>query len=142
MTRRCDRNRKRSRRRSIYCPIHCCYLDSVSQKYPLFADKANQLQQRGFSLKRSRLVISSHGTVPLQGEWLEAFWCDHCQETKWYHICKIEERGYTLRLAPRELWQQVPGVIQPAGNPSVGEFTRRQARMADARGAKEFNFVR
>jgi len=141
-TRRCDRNRKRSKRRSIYCPIHNCYLDSVSQKYPLYADQAGQLQQRGMSSKRSRLVISSHGTVPIQGEWLEAFWCDHCEETKWYHVSKVGDRGYTLRLAPRELWQQVPGVIQPSGNPSVGEFTRRQARMTKFEGVKDFRFIR
>jgi hypothetical protein len=142
VNRRCDRNRKRSKRRAIYCPLHCCHLDSVSQKYPLFADKAGQLQERGFSSKRSRLVISSHGTVALTGEWLEAFWCDHCGEKKWYHVCKLGDRGYSVRSAPRELWQQVPGVIQPTGNPTVGEFTRRQARVVKFNGIKDFGFVR
>ncbi|NEO42597.1 MAG: hypothetical protein F6J90_42290 [Moorea sp. SIOASIH] len=41
-----ERNRKRSKRRAIFCPIHRCYLDSVSQKYRLFADRAGQLMQR------------------------------------------------------------------------------------------------
>jgi hypothetical protein len=137
-----DRNRKRSKRRAIYCPTHQCHLDSASPKYPLFADTAGQLQQRGLSAKRSRLVISSLGTVPLQGEWLEAFWCDQCEETQWYHVSKVDDRNYTIRLAPRELWQQVPRVIQPEGNPTVGEFTRRQARMTKFNGVKDFGFTR
>ena len=142
MKRRCDLNRKRSKRRAIYCPIHGCYLNSASQKYPLFADKVGQLQERGLSSKRSRLVISSHGTIALPGEWLEAFWCDHCGETKWYHVQKLGEREYGLRLAPRDLWQQVPGVIQPAGNPTVSEFTQRQSRMVKFNGVKDFSFAR
>ena len=137
MKRRCDRNRKRSKRRAIYCPIHGCYLDSVSQKYPLFADRATQLQQRGMNRKRALLVIASHSTVPLSGEWLEAFWCNQCQETQWYHVCKgdnalgkgIARQAYTVRLVSQDLWQQVQGVIHPSGNLSVGEFTRRQSRM-------------
>jgi hypothetical protein len=39
------------------------------------------------------------------------------------------------------LWQQVSGVIHPQGNPSVGEFTRRQSRMVGFQGVKEFSFV-
>ncbi len=138
MTRRCDRNRKRSKRRAIHCPIHQCYLDSVSLKYPLFAEQAEQLQARGMSSKRSRLVISSYGTVPMPGEWLENFWCNECQQSQWYHVCKTDERTYELRSAPRELWQQVPNVIPPAGNPTVGEFTRRQARFTSLNGARDF----
>lgn len=141
-TKRRDRNRKRSKRRAIYCPTHQCHLDSVSQKHPLFADKVGQLQQRGLSAKRSRLALSCRGTVPLQGEWLEAFWCDHCEETKWYHVSKIGDREYTARPAPRELWQQVPGVLQPTGNPTVSEFTRRQARAHMSTAVKDFGFIR
>ncbi|MDB9526438.1 hypothetical protein PN498_10600 [Oscillatoria sp. CS-180] len=142
MKRRSERNRKRSKRRAIYCPVHNCYLDSVSQKHSLYADEAGQLQERGLSPKRSLLAIAHHNTVPLTGEWLEAFWCDHCQETKWYHVCKTGDRSYVLRVAPKELWQQVSGVIQPAGNPSVSEFTRRQSRMINFNGVKDFGFVR
>lgn len=142
MQRRCDRNRKRSKRRAIYCPIHECYLDSVSKKYPLFADKAGQLQQRGINRKKAMLVISSYNTVAIPGEWLEAFWCGHCQDTTWYHVCKSGDRTYTIRPAPEELWQQVYGVANPSGNPSVSEFTRRQARNIGAHGMKDFDFAR
>lgn len=130
MERRCDRNRKRSKRRAIYCPIHACYLDSVSPKYPLFADQAGQLQQRGLNRKSALMLIATQTAVPLQGEWLEAFWCEQCQETNWYHVSrKAGEQTYTVRLAPAALWQQAQGVTSPYGNPSVSEFTRRQSRM-------------
>lgn len=123
-----DRNRKRSKRRAIYCPMHGCYLDSASQKYSLHADKSEQLQQRGMSKRKSRTVIASHRTVLLSGEWLEAFWCEHCQAQEWYHVCRDIDGQYSISLASRELWQQVDGVKSGRGNPSVSEFTLRHAR--------------
>jgi hypothetical protein len=138
---KCARNRKRSKRRSIYCLTHHCYLDSVSQKYPLFADCAEHLQQRGVSRKNAMLLVASKTTVSLNGEWLEAFWCDHCQSTSWYHVRKTGDRSYELAIAPPELWQNANNVIQAQGNPSVGEFTRRQSRMLGFNGVKEFQFV-
>ncbi|MBF2066470.1 MAG: hypothetical protein IGS39_18920 [Calothrix sp. C42_A2020_038] len=142
MQRRCDRNRKRSKRRAIYCPIHNCYLESRSPKHKLFADKAGQLQQRGMSRKNALMMVAKQTTVLIQKEWLEAFWCEQCQETKWYHVCQVSEREYKLCLAPQELWQQVTGVIDPNGNPSVGEFTRRQSRLVGSNCIKDFNCVR
>ncbi|MBU7587100.1 MAG: hypothetical protein KAF91_30345 [Nostoc sp. TH1S01] len=141
MQRRCDRNRKRSKRRAIYCPIHSCYLDSVSQKYPIFADQPGQLQQRGISRRNALMLVASQTAVLIEGEWLEAFWCDKCQQTKWYHVQKFGDRTYKLSLAPQELWQQVTGVIHPHGNPSVGEFTRRQSRVMSYNSIKDFEFV-
>lgn len=140
MQRRCDRNRKRSKRRAIYCPIHGCYLDSTSQKYSLFTDQAGQLQQRGVSRRDALILVASKTAVPLEGEWLEAFWCSECQQSRWYHVCK-HDRNYEVSLAPPELWQQATGVINPQGNPSVGEFTRKQSRMVGYNGIKEFRFV-
>ncbi|MEO1146757.1 MAG: hypothetical protein AAFY26_14315 [Cyanobacteria bacterium J06638_22] len=114
----------------------------MSQKYALFADRAAQLQQRGVSRKSSLLLLSSYRTVSLQGEWLEAFWCTHCQRTTWYHVCKTGDRTYSLSAAPRELWQQVHGVVKTSGNPSVSEFTKRQSRSAGHNGIKDFQLVR
>ncbi len=139
--RRCDRNRKRSKRRAIYCLVHGCYIDSMSKKYQLFADSPGQLQQRGMSRHNALMLVTSQTTVPINGEWLEAFWCDQCQETKWYHIHKSDERTYELSLAPRELWQQVSGVIDANGNPSVGEFTRRHSRLLSYNSINDFKFV-
>ncbi len=139
MQRRCDRNRKRSKRRAIYCPVHECYLDSVSQKYPMFADRAGQLQQRGIGRQNALILVASKTAVPLVGEWLEAFWCDQCRETKWYHVQK-RTHTYKVSVASMELWQQVMGVVDPEGNPSVSEFTRRNSRRVSCNGSKDFRY--
>jgi hypothetical protein len=141
LQRRCDRNRKRSKRRSIYCPIHQCYLHSVSQKYPIYADRAEQLQERGVGRRYALLAVATQTTITLSGEWLEAFWCDECQSTQWYHVRRLEGNAYEISLAPAELWQQAIGVISPKGNPSVGEFTKQQARMVTYNKVSQFHFV-
>jgi hypothetical protein len=138
--RRCDRNRKRSKRRAIYCPVHSCYMDSMSQKYGLFAERAGQLQQRGVKRREALMLVAAKTAVPLQGEWLEGFWCEECQQTKWYHVCK-RDSSYELSLAPPELWQQATGVNNPHQNPSVGEFTSRQSRIMDYRSILDFRFI-
>lgn len=121
--------------------MHGNYLESVSQKYRLFADQSSQLQQRGMSRRVALLLIATNTTVALESEWLEAFWCDHCQATQWYHVRKTGDRTYELAIAPSELWQQVAGVVHPQGNPSVGEFTRKSSRMLGYYGLKEFQFM-
>lgn len=128
MGRRCDRNRKRSKRRAIYCPSHSCYLDSVSQKYSIYSNQASQLQQQGFGKQATRRILVSQSEVVLRNHWLEAFWCEECQDVKWYYIHKTDQ-GYQVSIPPTELWQRAMGVTDPRGNPSVGEFTQRQARM-------------
>ncbi|GCL36935.1 hypothetical protein SR1949_20410 [Sphaerospermopsis reniformis] len=137
MQRRCDRNRNRSKRRAIYCPVHNCYMDSMSQKYNLFAERPGQLQERGIRRKEALMLIAAKTAVPLEGEWLEAFWCEDCQETKWYHVRK-HESVYHLSLAPTELWQQATGVIDPHRNPSVSEFTFKQSRVVGGNNIKDF----
>jgi hypothetical protein len=141
LQRRCDRNRKRSKRRAIHCPIHGCCLDSSSQKYRLFADNAGQLQQRGVNRRSALMLMATKTTISIEGEWLESFWCEECQETKWYYVKKLDERTYQISPAPRELWQQVAGVVAVDGNPSVGEFTRRQSRLMGYQSIKDFKFV-
>jgi hypothetical protein len=138
---KCVKNRKRSKRRAIYCPIHECYLDSVSKKYQLFADRPEQLQSRGVNQSAARAVINLYTTVSMTGEWLEAFWCDQCQQRQWYHVHKMANGSYSVLLAPDELWQSVTGVIHPNGNPSVGEFTRREAKVVRYQGLKAFNTI-
>jgi hypothetical protein len=139
---KCVKKRSRPKRRSIYCPIHDCYLDSMSKKYYLFADKPEQLEARGMGRVAARNSIEFHTTVSMTGEWLEAFWCDCCQSTSWYYVCKIDNRTYDISLAPDELWQRVTGVVHPNGNPSVGEFTRREARVNRYQGVKAFSTIR
>jgi hypothetical protein len=141
MQKRCDRNRKRSKRRAIFCPQHQCYLDSVSPKYKLFADQVEHLCKRGFGRRASLMLIATNGAVTLEGEWLEAFWCPICQAKEWYHVRRIGERSYQLSIAPVELWQQVQGVIHPMGNPSVSEFTKRQARSQSLIHTKTYQYA-
>jgi hypothetical protein len=142
---KCKKNRKRSKRRAIYCPIHGCYLHSVSQKHPLFADSPAQLQKRGVGRQNARMLVAAKTAIGLQDEWLEAFWCDQCEQTKWYHVKKHihkvstkEVRTYEVSIASPEFWQQAAGVINSEGNPSVGEFTRRQAQMVGNKSRKDF----
>lgn len=139
---RCQRHRKRSQRRKIFCPDHGCYLHSVSPKRRLFADRPEQLRQKGISRKHAMMLVARQTAVLLEDEWLEAFWCDQCQDTKWYHVCREDQRVYRVKLASLALWQRVQGVVHPAGNPSVSEFTRRNARMLGDYGLRQFNFVR
>lgn len=138
MGRRCDRNRKRSKRRGIYCPQHGCYLDSVSQKYPIYADCPEQLREQGMTKKTATLVLATRTAVRTE-QWLEAFWCRECEETRWYKIRKIGDRAYEVSLAPDELWKRAEGAIDPFGNPSVGEFTRREAKRLNNRVYKDYN---
>lgn len=135
------RNRKRSKRRAIYCPVHGCYLDSVSQKHRLYADKAEQLHDRGMSRKVAVRVIASYTTVPLESEWLESFWCEECQKNEWYWVKQSEGKNYTLSRIPEGLWQQAQGVILPTGNPTVSEFTRRHSKRMNYYGGKDFVMV-
>jgi hypothetical protein len=48
------------------------------------------------------------------------------------------DRTYEVSSASVELWQQASGVIHPQGNPSVGEFTPTQARMAGNNNSRDF----
>lgn len=120
--------------------MHGCYLHSVSQKYSLYADQVEQLQQRGIGRRQARLSMAGRSTVPLQGEWIESFWCDECQTAQWYHIRKHEHR-YELAIASQDLWQQAVGVTCPKGNPSVSEFTRNQSRMGHHPAIRDFRAI-
>jgi hypothetical protein len=104
----------------------------------MFAERSSQLQQRGMSRRSAMMLVATRTAVPLEGEWLEAFWCIECQQTKWYHVIKRDSRTYEISLAPRELWEQVTGVVYPQRNPTVGEFTHRQARFVGYKAMKDF----
>ena len=136
-----SRNRRRSKRRQICCPHHGCLVISTSPKYPLYADRAEHLSQRGMGCTLAKRVIATHTTVLLKGEWLEQFWCDHCEASHWYYVKEPLPRSYCVSLAPEELWHQVQGGIHPQGNPSVGEFTRRQSKMVTHHGILNFQAI-
>lgn len=116
-------------------------MDSVSQKHRLYADKAEHLRERGMSRQASLRVMASYTTVPIANEWLEAFWCEVCQQNEWYWVVKSPESAYILNRIPEDLWQQAQGVILADGNPTVSEFTRRQSRRMNYYGVKDFVMV-
>jgi len=86
------------------------------------------LQLRGIS-RRAALTLAAASTAsPLQRKWLEAFWYEQCQETRWYHIYKVSDRAYAVRPAPNLLWQQASDVIHPDGNVAASEYMQGESR--------------
>ncbi|QDZ41549.1 hypothetical protein FRE64_14365 [Euhalothece natronophila Z-M001] len=138
MGRRCDRNRKRSKRRAIYCPHHGCYLDSVSQKYPIYADRPEHLQEQGMTKKTATLVLATR-TAVRTNVWIEAFWCPECEAVTWYLVERNSDRSFKVSPVPRGLWERMEGAIDPFGNPTVSEFTRKQAKRLTDRLYKDYN---
>jgi hypothetical protein len=139
------RNRSRSKRRPIFCPMHDCYLESVSPKHMMFAHQVEHLRAAGFGRNISMLLMHEYSTVSLTGHWLEKFWCEDCGQAEWYRVERylVDGKGmakYHVALAERELWERVSGVHSPDGNPSVGEFTRKQAKATSM--VRDFGAVR
>lgn len=96
---------------------------------------AEELKARGMSDKTARLVIKSYPVLVLSDEWLEELFCEHCGTSRWCHVIKGDAGNLLVRWAPRELWQQVAHVDPLLPNPTVGEYTRRQARRLSNRRA-------
>ena len=124
------RNR-RPQRRKLFCLAHPDQLiQGNGKKYFLHLLTPEQLRARGMSDKRARLVLGAHPVLVLSNEWLEELFCPACGGCRWYHITKHEPSSYSLRWAPRELWQQVAHVDPLQPNPTVSDYTRRSARRA------------
>ena len=64
----------------------------------------------------------------LSNEWLEELFCPKCGNSRWCHVIKHDAVRHTVRWAPRDLWEQVAHVDPNAANPTVSEYTRRNAR--------------
>lgn len=124
-----SRKRQRPRRRQIVCPAHPNQrIEGTGKRYYIHLLRPEELKARGMSDKKAKLVIQNYPVLVLSNEWLEQLYCPQCGTSRWYHVIKDSEGGLTLRWAERELWQQVAHVDPLHPNPSVGEFTRRQAR--------------
>ena len=103
------------------------------RKYYVHLLTHEELKQRGMRDKTARLVIQTYPVLVLSNEWLEELFCPQCGVSSWCHITKVDKNSHTVRFAPRELWQQVAHVDPVASNPSVSEFSRRQARRQQQR---------
>ena len=121
--------KRRPKGRQLICPVHQDQvLRGNGKKYYLHLLSAEALQQRGMSTKTARLVINAYPVFVLSNEWLEELYCEQCNSSHWFHIIKHSPDQYTLRWAPQHLWEQVAHVDPSVANPTVSEYTRKQAR--------------
>ncbi|MCT0200807.1 hypothetical protein KQ313_14125 [Synechococcus sp. CS-1325] len=121
--------RQRSRRRELLCPAHPEQkLVGNGKKYFLHLLSPEQLKQRGMPDGKARLVINAFPVLVLSNEWIEELFCAECGACHWCHVMRLDSVQHTVRWAPRDLWQQVAHVDPIGGNPSVSQFTARQAR--------------
>ena len=77
--------------------------------------------------KKARLVIQAYPVLVLSNEWLEELFCPACGTSSWCHITRHDRVEHTVRWAPRALWEQVAHVDPVVANPSVSEYSRREA---------------
>lgn len=137
------RPRRRARRRELRCPVHpTLKLFSVSAKHHIYLTDRGALMLRGLSKRRADAVMQAYRQVlPLTDEWIEGFWCEGCNGTNWWHVRRHDRHEYSLSRVPAELWEQASGVIRPEGNPSVSQYTRRQARANGVLGQRQYRFL-
>ncbi len=122
------RKRSRSRPRELFCPAHPDQrLMGQGKKYFLHLLSPEELKQRGMTDKKARLVIQAYPVLVLSNEWLEELFCAECGGSRWCHVIRHDRVLHTVRWAPRELWEQVAHVDPVVANPSVSEFSRREA---------------
>ena len=138
-----ERVRRRARRRELHCPLHPEQkLFSVSPKHHLYVTDVGQLMLRGLSKRRADELLAAYRRVlPLTDEWIECFWCEDCASTRWWHVKRHDRYDYSLNVVPRELWEQASGVIRAEGNPTVSQFSRRQARAGGVHGLQQYRFL-
>ena len=124
-----DSPRRRPTGRKLACPKHPDQpLLGNGRKYYLHLLTCEELVARGMAAGKAKLVINAYPVLVLSSEWLEELYCASCGQKRWYHLTKAPDGAISLRLAPRDLWGQVAHVDPIVPNPTVGEFTRREAR--------------
>lgn len=134
---------RRPARRELFCPHHPEQrLFSVSAKHHIYLTEAGPLMLRGLSKRKADEVLAAYRKViPLDDEWLERFWCEDCLASQWWHVRRLDRLKYVLSPVPMELWEQATGVVRPEGNPTVSQYTRRQARATGVTGMRQFRFM-
>lgn len=127
------RVRRRSRRRELYCPAHESQsVQGNGKKYFIHLLSSEELRQRGYSDKKSKLIINAYPVLVLTNEWLESLFCCKCGSARWCHVTKHPNNRHEVKWASRELWMQVSHVHPTESNPSVSQYSRREARRLQA----------
>ena len=123
------RRNRRPKKRELFCPAHPEQrIQGNGKKYYLHLLQPEQLEQRGVSAKKAQLIINAYPVLVLSNEWLEELFCPECGTSRWCHVIKNDRIEHKVRWAPRELWEQVAHVDPGVANPTVSEYTRREAR--------------
>ena len=123
------RHKRRTKKRELFCPAHPDQrIQGNGKKYYLHLLQPEQLQQRGMAAKKAQLIIKAYPVLVLSNEWLEELYCPKCGSSHWCHVIKNDRGTHIVRWAPRELWDQVAHVDPTAANPTVSDYTRRNAR--------------
>ena len=122
------------RRRFLPCPCHPEQaLQGNGKKYYLHLLSPQELQQRGMPSRKARLLIQAYPVFVLSTEWLEQLYCRSCEQLRWCHVLKQPDGEHQVRWAPRDLWLQVAHVDPAVPNPTVSEYSRREARLRHRR---------
>jgi hypothetical protein len=122
------RRRQTSTRRNLTCLKHADQpLLGNGRKYFLHLLTREELVARGMPAHKANLVIKAYPVLVLSNEWLEELYCSSCGQKNWYHLLKTAEGTINLKIAHRSLWSMVGNVDPIVPNPTVSEFTRREA---------------
>ena len=132
------RRSRRTLRRQLFCPAHPeQLLGGGGRRYFLHLESAEELSQRGMPAGKARLVIAAYPVLTLSDEWLEELFCPLCGSSRWCHVTRHNRVQHTVRWAARDLWQQVAHVDPLHANPSVSEYSRREAGRRGTRRYRE-----
>ena len=124
-----SRRQRRPKKRELFCPAHPDQqIQGNGKKYYLHLLLPEQLVRRGIPAKKARLIIDAFPVFVLSHEWLESLFCPKCGQSHWCHVIKHDRVRHTVQWANRELWEQVAHVDPSAANPTVSDYTRREAR--------------
>jgi hypothetical protein len=124
-----ERRNRRPKRRELFCPAHPEQrIEGNGRKHFLHLLTPEQLKARGMDDRKARLVINAYPVLVLSNEWLEELFCPSCGMARWCHVERHDRVLHRVTWASRDLWMQVAHVDTIGGNPTVSEYTSREAR--------------
>lgn len=124
-----ERRNRRPRRRELFCPAHPEQrIEGNGKKHFLHLLTPEQLKARGMADRKARLVINAYPVLVLSDEWLEELFCPSCGMARWCHVLRHDRVHHSVSWAKRDLWLQVAHVDAIGGNPTVSQYTAREAQ--------------